>query len=80
MERGKRYAVCDKTFNLYQKEPYRDYFDFVEPREPVPLERAEHFDSEGMKLRHPKETKGVDYDATTAASECCDGGSGSSCC
>ena len=31
MERGVRYAVCDKTYNLYRKAPYRDFFEFVEP-------------------------------------------------
>ena len=73
-ERGERYAVCDKTFQLYQREPYRDAFDFIEPRTPVAPEDAKPFDCSGMRLRHPKETKGQDYDATTAASECCDGG------
>jgi len=28
-----------------------------------------------MKLRHPKETKGENYDATSEANRCCDGGS-----
>jgi len=31
MERGKRYAVCDKTYNLYKKAPYSKCFEFVEP-------------------------------------------------
>ena len=26
MARGERYAVCDKTYNLYKKAPYRDFF------------------------------------------------------
>ncbi len=73
-ERGERYAVCDKTFQLYQREPYRDAFECVEPRTPVALEDAPPFDCSGMRLRHPKETKGQDYDATTEASQCCDGG------
>ncbi len=74
LERGERYAVCDKTFQLYQREPYRDSFDFIEPRTPVAPEDAKPFDCSGMRLRHPKETKGQDYDATTDASQCCDGG------
>ena len=73
-ERGERYAVCDKTFQLYQREPYREAFEFIEPRTPIAAEDAKPFDCSGMRLRHPKETKGQDYDATTAASECCDGG------
>lgn len=75
MERGRRYAVCDKTFQLYRKEPYRDCFEFIEPRTEVPLEQAPPFDAEPGKLRHPRETKGNDYHATTAAGQCCDGGS-----
>lgn len=74
MERGKRYAVCDKTFNLYKKPPYADSFDFVEPREEIPLEQAGPFDCSGMRIRHPRESKGMDYDATTEAAQCTDGG------
>ena len=74
MERGKRYAVCDKTFRLYQREPYRDSFHFIEPREEIPLEDAVAFDCSRTALRHPKETKGEDYDATTEAVACCEPG------
>jgi ubiquinone/menaquinone biosynthesis C-methylase UbiE len=74
MERGRRYAVCDKTFNLYRKAPYRDYFEFIEPLTEIPLENAQPFDCSRTALRHPKETKGQDYAATTEAGSCCDGG------
>ena len=74
MERGKRYAVCDKTYNLYRSEPYRDLFDFVEPREAIPVDQAERFDCSRTALRHPRETKGMDYDATTEAAVCREGG------
>lgn len=80
MERGKRYAVCDKTFQLYQKSPYREHFAFVEPLTAVPPEEALPFDCSGMRERHPKETKGQDYNATTEAAKCRDGGDGASCC
>ncbi len=81
MERGKRYAVCDKTYQLYQKAPYRDCFEFIEPREPIEAEHAQPFDCPITRLRHPRETKGQDYHATTAASTCCDGGGdGAACC
>lgn len=73
MERGKRYAVCDKTFNLYRKAPYAAFFEFVEPLSDIPLADAKPFDCAGMRLRHPKETKGQDYDRTTEASCCCVG-------
>jgi len=36
MERGKRYAVCDKTYNIYRKAPYSDSFEFIEPLTPIP--------------------------------------------
>ena len=75
MERGRRYAVCDKTYNIYRKAPYAEFFEFVEPLTPIPLEEAQPFDCSRTALRHPKETKGQDYNATTDASNCCDGGS-----
>jgi len=75
MERGKRYAVCDKTYNLYKKAPYREFFEFVDPIVDVSLTEAKPFDCSRTSLRHPKETKGHDYNATTEAnSKCCDGG------
>jgi arsenite methyltransferase len=69
--RGVRYAVCDKTFRLYQREPYRNHFDFVEPLEPV-AEKAP-FDCSRDTLRDPRETKGLDYDVTSECtdSDCC---------
>jgi len=76
MERSKRYAVCDKTYNLYKKAPYREFFEFVDPIVDIPLSDAKPFDCSRTSLRHPKETKGQDYDVTTEASNtCCDGGS-----
>jgi arsenite methyltransferase len=80
MERGRRYAVCDKTYNLYKKAPYRDFFEFVDPIVGVPLAEAKSFDCSRIALRHPRETKGHDYDITTEANnKCCDGGGGSCC-
>ena len=35
LRRGDRVAVCDKTFQLYQKAPYTEHFEFIEPRVPV---------------------------------------------
>jgi ubiquinone/menaquinone biosynthesis C-methylase UbiE len=80
MERGKRYAVCDKTYNLYQKAPYRDSFEFVEPIKDIPLSDAKPYDCSGTRERHPRETKGLDFKLTTEASTCRDGGDGGSCC
>ena len=73
--RGERMAVCDKTFRLLHKEPYAVQFEFIEPREAVPLEKAERFDCSRPKRRHPRETKGQEYDVTTEArGTCTDGG------
>ena len=77
MERGKRYAVCDKTYKLYQNAPYANFFSFIEPLKEIPLDQAEPFDCSRTPLRHPRETKGEDYNATTAATntgnttDCC---------
>lgn len=72
LQRGKRHAVCDKTFGLYARPPYREHFELVEPRVEVPLEEAEPFDCSRTALRHPRETKGADYDVTTeAVASCC---------
>lgn len=76
MERGKRYAVCDKTYQLYRKAPYAGFFEFIEPREEIATDQAKPFDCGEMRLRHPRETKGEDYDASTTPSACC----GSDCC
>lgn len=74
MERGKRYAVCDKTYQLYKKSPYKQFFAFVDPLTEISTEEKRPFDRSRAKLRHPRETKGQDYDATVEASQCCDGG------
>lgn len=80
MERGKRYAVCDKTFQLFKSDPYRNYFAFVEPQVEIPLSEAGRFDCQGMKFRAPRESKGQDYHATTEAATCRTGGEGMDCC
>ena len=74
MERGVRYAVCDKTYNLYRKAPYQQFLEFVEPLHDTPLADATPFDCSRTARRHPKETKGQDYKVTTEVSVCCDGG------
>jgi arsenite methyltransferase len=76
--RGQRYAVCDKTFNLYAREPYRDQFVFIEPLEEVPLAEAEPFDCSRDQTRQPRETKGVDYRMTSDEEASCCGPEG--CC
>lgn len=85
MERGKRYAVCEKTFELYKREPYASMFEFVEPHQSIAVESAKEFDCGTTRLRHPRETKGAGYNDTIAiSSDCCspesDGGEGGGCC
>lgn len=74
-ERGQRIAVCDKTFKIMTDPngPYAGQFHGVEPIEGVPLEGAVPFDCHRSARRHPRETKGMDYDATTEAKEACCG-------
>lgn len=79
LRRGVRHAVCDKTFQLYRKDPYRAYLDFVEPQTSIPLDAAQPFDCRRSAPRQPRETKGLDYKTTTDASVCRDGGNGACC-
>ena len=70
IERGERFAVCDKTYQLYQSEPYRELFEFVEPRDEVKPEDALPFDCARQVPRHPRESKGMDYDLTMEGPAC----------
>jgi arsenite methyltransferase len=71
-ERGARVAVCAKTFDLLKCGPYRDDFAFIEPHEPVAHDDAEPFDCDRQALRHPRETKGMDYNVTASGDgDCC---------
>ena len=76
MVRGRRYAVCDKTYNLYRQGPYRASFELVEPLEEIPTALAEAFDCSRTAIRHPRETKGENYDLTSEATEPCCGPDG----
>ncbi len=71
MERGRRYAVCDKIYRLYNRAPYADVFEFIDPVTEIPLENATPFDCSRTPLRHPRETKGLDYNLTSAKTTCC---------
>jgi arsenite methyltransferase len=70
--RGQPMAVCAKTFSLYTKEPYGEDIIPVYPLNPVSLEVAPLFDCSRDTIRHPRETKGLDYRVTTTEpSSCC---------
>ncbi len=78
MERGRRYAVCDKTYRLYSTAPYAESFEFIDPLKEIPSDAAQPFDCTRNALRHPRETKGEDYEVTTEPVPCCEPGDG--CC
>ena len=71
LPRGVPMAVCEKTFRLYTREPYAGDIIAIEPRLPVNPEDAKPFDCTRDTVRHPHETKGLDYRATTEASSSC---------
>lgn len=70
LERGQRMAVCDKTFKIYGKEPYASQIELIEPIEEIALEDATEFDCKRTARRHPRETKGLDYDLTAEGENC----------
>ncbi|MCA1593739.1 MAG: methyltransferase domain-containing protein [Acidobacteria bacterium] len=79
LERGKRMAVCDKTFQIYGREPYARDIIPVEPREAISLEEAKAFDCSRSAARHPRETKGLEYSVTDLpGASCC--APGDDCC
>lgn len=58
LERGVRMAICDKTYRIFSREPYRAFFEFVDPNTPVELEAAQPFPCDlPNPVRHPRETK-----------------------
>ncbi len=71
LERGQRMAVCDKTFAIYQREPYASQMFAVSPLVDIPLEEGTPFDCRRNATRHPRESKGLEYDATTDAAALC---------
>ena len=71
LRRGVPMAVCEKTFRLYTRAPYAADVLPVEPLVPVALEAAPPFDCSRDGARDPRETKGREYVATTAAAPAC---------
>ncbi len=77
LERGARMAVCDKTFNIYSRQPYAKDVVAVEPLEQIALEDAAEFDCRRTAKRHPRESKGLEYNLTDVSAELC---AGENCC
>lgn len=65
LERGVATAVCDKTYRLYNREPYGAQIIPVPPLIETPLEEAPLFDCMRSVSRNPKETKGEGYTVTS---------------
>lgn len=65
--RGRRVAICDKTFHLLTagNGPYAGLFEPVPPRVEVSLAEASPFECRGLAIRDPRETKGAGYRTTT---------------
>ena len=78
LQRGVPTAVCNKTYRIFTSPPYKGEIDPVSPRVDIPLEQAHPFDCLRTVARHPRETKGMDYDVTTEAADVC--GSEKDCC
>jgi ubiquinone/menaquinone biosynthesis C-methylase UbiE len=65
-QRGKRIAVCDKTYRLLTgaASPYAAQVVGIPPREAVDLTRAGLFNCRLETVRSPRETKGLHYRET----------------
>lgn len=65
-------AVCDKTFNIYSREPYGSQITALHPAEDIPLDQAASFDCKRTTIRDPQETKGGTASLTILpAADCC---------
>ena len=73
--RGRRTAVCGKTYRLYSQPPYVGQFVMIEPSQEVPAQSAQPMDCRRDARRDPRETKGAEYRVTTEPdSVCCESG------
>lgn len=75
-QRGQRSAVCEKTFGLLRREPYRGSFTAIEPTNPVSVGDAAPFAcAAGTTLRPPAATKATKGDHAQPAAKpgkgCC---------
>lgn len=71
MERGKRYAVCSKTFDLLQKDSYNSSLEYLSPKVPISDQEAQEFDCSTRLYRDPKITKGLDFMEAINDEDCC---------
>ncbi len=79
LERGELMAVCEKTFDIYSQNPYKEDIIPVQPRSPVSKEDAKPYDCRRNAKRDPRELKNADYlENDNTSTSCCDPASG--CC
>ena len=71
--RGERMAVCDKTYQImtHANSPYSKDIIGLPPYENIPLESATEFNCKVKAIRHPRETKGSEYNLTNTNNESC---------
>lgn len=75
LNRGVRTAVCDKTFQIFSKNPYRNDVILIHPKKEISISKATPFDCSRSPERDPQETKGKNYKKNTdTQSNCLDGG------
>ncbi len=75
LHRGRRMAVCDKTYRLLTNPsgPYAGQLFGIEPGSPIPVEEAQPFDCRVSSYRPASETKSSDVRNRKPSSSCCDG-------
>ncbi len=69
-DRGKRTAVCHKTYRILARGPYSESFIRIEPRNATDLKHAKTFDCSRDQLREASETKGSMFHIRAANTEC----------
>ncbi len=71
--RGKRMAVCDKTFRIMTSPqgPYAQDIYGIEPVTEVPEDQIKPFACKEISLRNVRQTKGQNYAAATEAADSC---------
>lgn len=57
LHRGKRMAVCDKTFHIYSSEPYASQITPLPPVSEVPRDDAPQYNCHMEAIRTPQESK-----------------------
>ena len=80
LHRGVRTAVCEKTFQIYTRDPYGEQVVPVPPAKAVSSQQAQSFQCSPAQVRDPKQTKGAAAGSLTVlpVEDCC-GPSGDCC-